>query len=108
MMRTTPVSLQSASAFRRHLSTSHLPHPSAHPGHAAPNCVQLEGNVMSAEQPRQDDHRLAQDTEGEGAPRPSMSPDLNLIEHLWGILKWRVEELKVCNIHQLYDVLMEE
>ncbi len=39
---------------------------------------------------------------------PSMSPDLNPIEHLWGILKWKVEECKVSNIHQLCDVVMEE
>ncbi len=39
---------------------------------------------------------------------PSMSPDLNPIEHLWGILKWKVEERKVSNIHQLRDVIMEE
>ena len=39
---------------------------------------------------------------------PSMSPDLNPIEHLWGILKWKVEECKVSNIHQLSDVIMEE
>ncbi len=37
---------------------------------------------------------------------PSMSPDLNPIEHLWGILKWEVEECKVSNIHQLCDVIM--
>ena len=39
---------------------------------------------------------------------PSMSPDLNPIEHLWGILKQIVEEHKVSNIHQLRDVVMEE
>ncbi len=39
---------------------------------------------------------------------PSMSPDLNSIEHLWGILKQKVEEHKVSNIHQLRDVVMGE
>ena len=39
---------------------------------------------------------------------PSMSPDLNPIEHLWGILKRKVEVRKVLNIRQLYDVVMEE
>ena len=39
---------------------------------------------------------------------PSMSPDLNPIEHLWGILKWKVEVCKVSNICQLCDVIMEE
>ncbi len=39
---------------------------------------------------------------------PSMSPDLNPIEHMWGILKWKVEERKISNIHQLHDVVMEE
>ncbi len=39
---------------------------------------------------------------------PSMSPDLNPIEHLWGILKQNVEERKVSNIHQLRDIVMEE
>ncbi len=39
---------------------------------------------------------------------PSMSPDLNPIEHLWGILKRKVVECKVCNIHQICDVIMEE
>ncbi|KAF7241327.1 Parafibromin [Varanus komodoensis] len=38
---------------------------------------------------------------------PSMSPDLNPIEHLWGILKWKVEECKVSNIHQLRNVMEE-
>ncbi len=35
---------------------------------------------------------------------PSMSPNLNPVEHLWGILKRKVEECKVSNIHQLRDV----
>ncbi len=39
---------------------------------------------------------------------PSMSPDLNPIEHMWGILKRKVEERKVSNIHQLCDGVMEE
>ncbi len=39
---------------------------------------------------------------------PSMSPDLHPIEHLWGILKQKVEEHKVSNIHQLRYVTMEE
>ncbi len=39
---------------------------------------------------------------------PSMYPDLNSIEHLWGILKQKVEERKVSNIHQLRDVIIEE
>ncbi len=29
-------------------------------------------------------------------------------EHLWGILKLKVEERKVSNIHHLCDVVMEE
>ncbi len=37
-----------------------------------------------------------------------MSPDLKPIEHLWGILKRKMEERKVSNIHQLRDVIMEE
>ena len=39
---------------------------------------------------------------------PSMSPDLNHTEHLWLIFKWKVEEHKVSNIHQLCDVVMED
>ena len=39
---------------------------------------------------------------------PSMSPDLNPIEHLWGIIKRKVEVHKISNICQLRDVVMEE
>ncbi len=42
----------------------------------------------------QDDHCLAKEAEGKG--------------NLWGILKWKVEQRKVSNIHQLCDVIMEE
>ena len=38
---------------------------------------------------------------------PSMSPDLIPIEHLWGILKWKVEICKVSNFYQLCDVMEE-
>ncbi len=37
-----------------------------------------------------------------------MSPDLNPIEHMWGILKRTVEKHHVSNIQQLHDVIMEE
>ena len=40
--------------------------------------------------------------------RPSMSSDLNPIEHLWGILKQKVEVCKVSNICQLRNVVMEK
>ncbi len=54
------------------------------------------------------DHCLAKEAEGKGDDWPSMSPDLNPIEHLWGILKHKVEEGKVSNIYQLRYVVMEE
>ncbi len=38
----------------------------------------------------------------------SMSPDLNPIEHMWGILMRKVEKHHVSNIQQLRDVLVEE
>ncbi len=37
-----------------------------------------------------------------------MSPDLNPIEHMWGILKRKVEKHHVSKIQQLCDVIMEE
>ncbi len=37
-----------------------------------------------------------------------MSPELISIEHMWGILKWKVEKHHVSNIQQLCDVIMEE
>ncbi len=39
---------------------------------------------------------------------PSMAPDLNPTEHLWGILKRKVEKHHVSKIQQLRDVIMEE
>ncbi len=39
---------------------------------------------------------------------PSMSPDLNPMEHMWGILKRKVEKHRVSNIQQLSDVITEE
>ncbi len=37
-----------------------------------------------------------------------MSPDLNPIEHMWGIIKQKVEKCHVSNIQQLHHVIMEE
>ncbi len=39
---------------------------------------------------------------------PSMSPDLNPIEHMWGIPKRKVEKHHVSNIQQLRDVIVEK
>ena len=39
---------------------------------------------------------------------PGRFPDLNPIEHLWGILKRKMEVRKVSNIHRLCDVIMEQ
>ncbi|CAI9620442.1 unnamed protein product [Staurois parvus] len=49
-------------------------------------------------------HRAAAQFQGESDNIKYLNP----IEHLWGILKWKVEEFKVSNIHQLCDIIMEE
>ncbi len=36
---------------------------------------------------------------------PSMSPDLNPIEHMWGLLKQKVDKPQVSNIQLIPDVL---
>ncbi len=43
-----------------------------------------------------------------GMEWPSMSPDLNPTEHMWGILMRKVEKHHVSNTLQLRDVIMEE
>ena len=57
---------------------------------------------------RHDDHCFTEEVEVKVMDWPRMSPDLNPIEHLGGILKWKVEVRKVSNIRQLRDVVMEE
>ncbi len=54
------------------------------------------------------DHCLAKEAEDKGDGLAKHVSDLNPIEHLWGILKRKVEKRKVSNIHQLSDVDMEE
>ncbi len=57
----------------------------------------LQGSIPTWQRPQthlQDDHFLDKEAEGKG--------------NLWGILKLKVEERKVSNIHQLRDVIVEE
>ncbi len=54
------------------------------------------------------DHYLAKKLRVKVMDWPSKSPNLNPIEHLWDILKQKVEERMVANISQLRDVIMEE
>ena len=71
--------------------------------------IGLQGSVPAWQWPPthlQDDHWFTEEAEGKGVDWPSMSPNLNPIEHLWGILKRKVR--KVSNIRKLRDVVMEE
>ncbi len=60
-------------------------------------------------------HWLAKEAEGKGdglakhvsRPRTELR-GIYAPHNLWGIFKWKVEERKVSNIHQLRDVIMEE
>ncbi len=54
------------------------------------------------------DHCLAKEAEGKGDKLAKHVSRPNPIENLWGILKRKVEERKVSNIHQLRDVVIEE
>ena len=56
----------------------------------------------------QDDHCFTEEAEGKVMDWPSMSPDLNPIENLWGILQRKGEVRKVSKIRQLREVVMEE
>ncbi len=53
-------------------------------------------------------HCLANESEGKGDGLAKHVSRPKPIEHLWGILKRKVEECKVSNILQLPDVVMEE
>uniref|UniRef100_A0A9J8DM61 Tc1-like transposase DDE domain-containing protein n=1 Tax=Cyprinus carpio carpio TaxID=630221 RepID=A0A9J8DM61_CYPCA len=41
-------------------------------------------------------------------PWPGNSPDLNPIENLWSIIKWRVDKQKPTNSDKLQEVIMKE
>ncbi len=54
------------------------------------------------------DQCLAKEAEGKGDGLTKLISDLNPIEHLWSILKRKVEVRKFSNTHQLRDAIMEE
>ncbi len=56
----------------------------------------------------QDDHCLAKEAEGKSDGLASMSPRPKPMSICGALLKWKVEERNVPNIHQLRDVIMDE
>ena len=71
--------------------------------------VQCSSMTMTPQTPHlQDNHCFTEEAEGKVMYWPSMSSDLNPIEHLWGVLKRKVEVCKVSNICPLHNVVMKE
>lgn len=51
------------------------------------NCDILKQRMMGVFQQDNDPQAHFQEAEGKGVALAKMSPDLNLLKHLWGILK---------------------
>ena len=55
-------------------------------------------------------HDFLQDRNVSVLPWPSKSPDLNLIEHVWDLLDWRIRARAIPprNVRELVGALVEE